>query len=340
MKNQNNHITLLSFLVVFVLSFLLFAFKSVFAQDVLPLLVAPARQELFLDPGETTSFNFRFANLSSTPVAGVVKVADFIVNNNEGIPDIIENNEDTSLKYSASKWITLPVDRIAIAAKDKVSMQASIEVPKDAKAGGRYAAIYFEPEVTTPDSIGTQKEAGVGTSSRIVLLVYIRISGDIKEAALIDRLYTKPFFEFGPISVETDILNRGDYHVRPKGVIALQNQLGKIVSQASLKEQNIFPDTKRTFNNEVGSKWMFGRYKLTLTAAYGEAGQSISRSTFVWVIPWRIILIAILSIIIIWLIIKNVKKRSEKNNEFLKSQLEVEKEEIEKLKKQLDKRSD
>ena len=113
-----------------------------------------------------------------------------------------------------------------------------------------------------------------------------------------------------------------------------------MIAQIKIKDENIFPDTLRTFKSEIGKKWMFGRYKLALTAGYGNTGQSLTRSLYVWVIPWRILLITILSLLIIFFIIKNIKKRSGSDNQYLKSQLEIEKQEIEKLKKQLKNRSD
>ena len=158
--------------------------------------------------------------------------------------------------------------------------------------------------------------------------------------SIASRFFAKPFSEFGPISVETDVLNRGDYHIRPKGVLALINPFGSVVSQEKIKEENIFPDTVRTFKSEIGKKWMLGRYKLALTAAYGDQGQSITRSLYIWVIPWRIILIFILGLILLTVIIKNIKKRSKNINEKMVKELEYEKQEIEELKNQLNKRAD
>ena len=310
------------------------------AQQSIPLIVSPARQEILIDPNEKTTVNVKFLNQGDTPVSGFVKVADFLVDNTDGVPKILEDASQASPKYSASTWIISSTDRITIASKDQVQLQFNIQTPENARPGGRYVAIYFEPQGVIPSEIGADKEAGTGTSTRLASLLYIRVSGDITEKALSQRFFAKPFIEFGPLNVETDILNRGDYHIRPKGIIALINPFGSVIAQEKLKEENIFPDSVRTFKNEIGRKWMLGRYKLTLTAAYGDTGQSLTRSAFVWVVPWRLMLIIVLTLIIIWFIIKNMKKRAASNDQYLKSQLEVEKQEIEKLKSQLKKRAD
>ncbi|OGK31050.1 hypothetical protein A3F29_02470 [Candidatus Roizmanbacteria bacterium RIFCSPHIGHO2_12_FULL_33_9] len=327
-------------LVLFTSSLLLFTFNSVFAQSVIPLTASPARQEILVDPSEQQTISVRFLNQGDSPISGIIRVADFIVDNKDGIPRILEDSSQASPKYTASTWIKSNSDRITIASKDNVLLQFNIQVPDNARAGGRYVAIFFEPEGVVPQETGANQEAGSGVSTRLASLLYIRVSGEISEQAMISRFFASGFVEFGPIKIETDILNRGDYHIRPKGVLALVNPFGSVVAQETLKEENIFPDTLRTFENELGSKYMLGRYKLTLTASYGEKGQSMSRSIFIWIVPWRIILILILTIIIIWFIIKSLKRKASKNSESLKKELEIEKQEIDRLKKQISKRAD
>src|SRR3989338_851303 len=63
--------------------FLILYTPFAFAQQSIPLIVAPARQEILLDPGEQTSVNVKFLNQGDTPVSGFVKVADFLVDNTD-----------------------------------------------------------------------------------------------------------------------------------------------------------------------------------------------------------------------------------------------------------------
>lgn len=339
MKNKKKKIYFLVFFILYTVYGILNT-PFALAQQAIPLIVAPARQEILINPSEKATISVKFLNQGVVPISGFVKIADFLVDNADGVPRILDNPLQASPKYSGSTWITSSSDKITIASKDNVQLQFNVQVPENARAGGRYVAIYFEPEGIIPQDTGANQEAGSGTSTRLASLLYIRVSGEITEQAIASRFFAKPFNEFGPITVETDILNRGDYHIRPKGVLALINPFGSIIAQIKIKEENIFPDTLRTFKSEIGKKWMFGRYKLALTAGYGSSGKSLTRSLYIWVIPWRIILIIILTLLIIWFIIKNMKKRSGSDNQYLKSQLEIEKQEIEKLKNQLRKRSD
>ena len=319
----------------FFLIFFLFVFNKVNAQSIIPLIVSPTRQEFLINPGEKTIINVTFLNQGVSAISGIVKAADFIVDNPDGTPTIIDNAAQASPRFSASTWVTLQSDKLSIAAKDKTIVPVIINVPKDARPGGRYIAVYFEPQEVIPSKTGSTQEAGSGTAIRLASLTYIKVAGDITEKAVLSRFFSKPFSEYGPIKVESDILNRGDYHIRPKAVIALTNIYGAVIAQTKLKEENIFPDQTRTILTEIGPRWMIGKYKLSMTASYGEKGQVLTGALFVWVFPWKIALIVVLSIIIIIFVTKGMSKKAEKRSDELEKELRIEKEEIERLKAQL-----
>ena len=285
--------------------------------------------------------NVNFFNFSEEPVSGIVRVADFIVEGNEGKPVLVEDNADIIPKFSASSWITLPYDRVTIAAQDKVTIQYTLQVPADARPGGRYVSVYFEPtqNITTNQTNG-QEQARAAIAPRIAQLIYIRIPGDATEGAAVTRFFSPSFMEYGPIQVESEILNRSDYHIRPKGMITMFDLAGNIVAQAKLAEYNIFPDVSRSYKNDLGKKWLFGRYKLTLAAAYGEKGQSLSRSMYVFVVPWRVITIIVLALFLILVVGKKIYDRFIRHEEILVAELEKEKEEIELLKEKIQQRHD
>lgn len=306
--------------------------------SVLPLQVAPARQEITVDPGDTTAVSVRFFNLSDLPASGFVRAADFIVTDNAGTPSILEGVTQTSPRFSASGWVEMPFDRMSIAANDKVSVQAIIKVPANARPGGRYLAIYFEPTGSLPSAVGVQ-EAGTRVSQRLAALVYIRVNGPITEKALVSRIFAPTFQEYGPIDVEADVLNKGDYHIAPQGSISLKNMLGGFIDQRKIESANIFPDTVRTFKNTIGKKWMFGKYDVEVQAAYGTTGQVIKRSVSIWVFPWKVALVILLALIIVIVLIRNLYRRLIVKENTLESEIKKDHDEIQKLKEQLDRKS-
>jgi len=303
------------------------------AQVSLPLTVAPARQELTIKPGEKSAVIVKFLNQGTEPVSGILKVADFIVEDNEGSPTFIEGPTQISPRFAAASWVELPYDRITIAPKDKVLIQAKITAPQDAQAGGRYIAIYFEPGGTLPEEATTSalQEATTPIAIRIAALVSLRVAGPVEENAYVTQLTAPRFLEYGPISVTTEILNKGNYHIKPKGTIALYSLFGKKIDQQLLKEQNIFPDVTRLYENKLGQKWLLGKYKIELNAAYGESGKILTATVFTWIIPWKIIAIIVLAIVIIILLISVLYRRLKKQAEELEEKVEELEEKLEEV---------
>lgn len=333
MTNQLKKTMSLSLL--FLIIALYFApFGSVKAQSAIPLTVGPARQQISLNPGEEAQIAVKFYNQSDIPLSGFVKINDFVVEDDLGTPRIVEDTSQASPKYSASMWMTLPFDRMTIAANDRTVVQATIQVPQDARPGGRYVALYFEPTTPLAEPVS---EAGTSITPRIASLLYIRVQGPISENAYISQLFAQSFSEYGPINVTAQIVNKGDYHIRPRGIFTVSNFLGT-VEQVNMKEANIFPDALRTFTTSLGSKWMVGKYTINLSAVYGEKLLNTEKSITVWVFPWRVTLVVLLSLLILYLLGRSIVKTFIQREVSLEEELARERQEIEKLKQELHKR--
>ncbi|MCX7956120.1 MAG: hypothetical protein N2593_03420 [Patescibacteria group bacterium] len=320
-------------IIIFVIFNFIFL-QKINAQTEIPLVVMPSRQEIEANPGEKKYITVSFYNQSNEPISGFFKTADFIVEDSNGTPRLIENIEESNPRFSASSWFKLMYNRATLPANNKVSIQAELNIPESARPGGRYSAIFFEFQ-PKQNQKNNDYQAGLGTSSRIAALIYIKIKGKTIEKAIISRFFAPKFQEYGPIKIETQILNRGDYHITPKGIITLKNYFFNEIKKTNLKEKNIFPDMIRNYENELGQKWMIGKYNINLLASYGSSGQTIDASIDVWVFPWRIFLAIVLTITILIIIISNIYKNLVKKNTDLEKELEKEKEEIEKLKQQL-----
>lgn len=332
MKRKRNNFkflnSLLSLFFLFALPFItLLTPPSVNAQT-LPLTVAPARQEVLVDPGEKTAVIVKFLNQGDTPISGILRVVDFVVEDKQGSPVFIEETPSItgftkiSPRFSAASWFELPYDRITIAPHNKVTIQAKVKVPADAHPGGRYVAIYFEPAGEIGASSGTPKEATSPVSIRLAGLVYMRVSGPINEDAYISRFEIPKFAEHGPLTVITEILNRGDYHIRPKGKITIYNFLGKPIEEQALAEYNIFPDASRIYENKIGKYWMFGKYKAELGVSYGETGKALTATVFFWVVPYKEIAVGTLGVIIIILLIVLIARRIRHREKELEEKIE------------------
>lgn len=302
------------------------------AQSAIPLIVAPARQSLTADPGKTVGFAIRFYNTGTEPLSGTFKAADFIVNNNQGSPVFLEGPTVLSSRYAAAKWVKLSSEKGTIPAAGMVTIQGQVNVPADAAPGGKYFAIFFEPDASIPSPSGVRQEETSSVSVRIAGLIYMRVSGPISEGANIIKFTAPGFSEYGPVDITTQIKNNGDYHITPKGTIVVKDMFGHEVAQAELAETNIFPDTSREIVSKLGTKWMIGRFTASLSAVYGEGGKQLASSLAFWVFPWKLAIVIVLAIIIIILTAIIIGNKIGKKQKKLEEELTEEKEELEKLK--------
>lgn len=318
MKKQTALLTtLLTATVIFT-----FGTKVVSAQARIPLVVAPARQTVAIDAGKTESMQIKFFNESIAPISGNLKAVDFIVTGNDGSPILLENQ--------INDWIKLPYTKAAIPSGDVLRVNFKVEVPKDAKPGGRYAAIIFEQTGQLTNS-GDDESVSLVTP-RVVGLVSIRVNGPVTESAFINVFKTPKFLEFGKIPVYFEVTNKGGYHITPFGQITLTNWMGKEIEKKIVEEKNIFPDANRTYQESLGSMWMFGKYRVDLTLGYGESGKTLVNSSYVWVIPVTLITIIVFLILIISLVAYLISRKVKERQEQLEEKLEQEISEIEALK--------
>ncbi len=307
--------------------------------QILPLTVVPPKQEVLINPDEKFSTSVKFSNQGDSPITGTLSVLDFVVEDDKGTPVFLDNPQvvgttQIPAKYSAAKWITIPDDTITIAAKGNVSVPITIKVPANAAAGGRYAAVLFQPgaELTLGNPESAQETPVI---IRLASLIYIRVAGAISEGATVTKFEGPTFLEYGPETITTQISNQGNYHITPQGAVTLKDVFGRVVAKSNLDTKNIFPGTSRSYTNELGQRLMIGRFTANLNATYGDNGKLLTASFILWILPWKLMLAILLALIIIALTgtmwYKKVKKKEEK----LVEELKEEKTELEELKEEL-----
>jgi hypothetical protein len=279
-----------------------------------------------MQPGETSTGILKLINTSQTPISGTLNSADFIVEDDLGTPVFLENQSFSS-NYSASSWVNLPYNRLTIPANDKVEIQFQIKSDQNALPGGHYAGIIFE--AVSGSKLDTSS-SGASIAPRIASLLYITIPGDYEEMALVTKFFIPKFSQNGPLPVSTTILNQSPTHIRPKGVITITNMFGDTLTHLPLDEQNIFPETKRAFENTIPTKWLVGRYQADLQATYGTQGKTLQATIFFTVLPIMLVIYVLIFIMATIYVTRHFVRKNKKHEQ----ELEIE---IAKLKEQLHK---
>jgi len=319
LKLTFSRLQLILFLILF-----LFSTSPALAAISQPLTIAPARQQMEMKPGETSTGILKLINTSDSPTSGTLKAVDFIIKDDQGTPEFIED-QNFSSNYSASQWIKLPYSRLTIPANDKVEIQFKINASKNALPGGHYAAIIFEAigQGLTPPTLTNNQEtsSGAAIAPRVAALIYITIPGDYQEQALITQFHIPKFSQHGPLDIKTTILNQSPVHIRPKGLITITNMFGDVLTHLPLEEQNIFPETERSYQNTISTKWLFGRYQAHLQAAYGTQGKTVEALIYFTVIPVALIIYILIFIAALIFIIRHFIKKNRQHEKELEAEI-------------------
>lgn len=298
------------------------------AQTSVGLSAIPPRIEITGEPGQLVTKEIKVRNESSAQKTITTNSRDFIVVDDKGTPLQLDDENSKDNRWAASNWIQVSPSKLTLKPGETRSLVLTLIVPEDALPGGRYAMILHTPNnELTIDQTGASVQTNVGT------LVYITVPGDIKQDATVTK-FTAPFFsEYGPVNFKATIANFSDIHITPIGTITIKNWFGGQTSKLSLSETNIFPYTTRDFSSTLERKWLFGRYTAQLEAAYGTAGQVASAAIIFWVIPWRLILMVIATIIIVTTLFIVVSKRKPTKTNSQSAQIDDLEKELEALKK-------
>ena len=288
-------------------SFLTAAFIIIAPVSVLAVTVGPAKMEYRVDPGAVVENTIILINDSGAKQTLWPAFEKFTEVNGE---KKFRPAESTEL----ANWIKLP-ESVTLEPAEQKRIPFTIEIPQKAPPGGHFAVIWW----------GTAPPQGPGQVSivtRAGILVYLQVSGQVNESAEVLRFSAegKRFF-WGkmPESFVVSFRNSGNTYQKPQGEILIKNIFkGKIVDFGVNDVNVIFlPDTEA--NLRIAKKFnkppfAFGLYKAELVLRWGEKPESIKKSIWFFVFPWKQALGGIIALAILFF---GLKKGIRKYNQWI-----------------------
>ena len=289
---------------------LILSAKIIFAQEAnqRTLTISPPTINERFNPGDKKEGKMKITNTSpADTITFKAVLKDFIVEDSKGTP-LIDVDMGAKAKYAASSWVAVYPSTFTLAPGKTQDISYYIQVPTDARPGGRYAAVVYQPQ----ERIDV-KGSGTGVETHIGSLFILRINGDITENASVTKFVAeKGFLEYGPVTINTQILNSGDSHIRPLGTVTIKNLFGQVVASQPLPEHNIFPEAARESTNTLGKKYMLGPYTAELSAKYGDLGtKTLFATVGFFVLPWKIVSVIVLAIVAVILFIIFWRKKKK-----------------------------
>lgn len=289
---------------------IIFVFLATFLFSFLPVnavTVGPAKIEYRTDPGAIISDKLIILNEGQEDKTFYASFEKFI-------------RKDGEIKFLPSEpaelaeWFKMKKS-IVLKAGEQKEITYTIEVPKNAPPGGHFAVVWWG---TASPSASKQ----VSIITRAGILVLLQVSGEINEKGEIIgfSLPGKKFLVFKlPEDFAVNFANQGNTYIKPKGEINIKNIFGSNKAVLGVNDVNVIflPEVEQ--NLRVAKKFdkppfAFGFYKAELALNWGEKQNSVLKSIWFFVFPWKH---ALGGIIILAVLFLGLKKAIKKYNQWI-----------------------
>jgi hypothetical protein len=261
--------------------------------------ISPPSQEVSVDPGKTVTISAKIRNPGNNTLPIKVSVEDFTAEGDEGATAIVANSP-----YSITSWTKLSPSKFSLAPGDEQVVTATITAPANA-AGGHYGSFVFS---VTSD---TQQKNAAAVTQEVASLFLVRVNGPVNEKLTLTSMSAPAYSEFGPVPFTLDFSNEGNVHVKPFGLINVQDMFGNKVADIVVSGENVFPGAQRLITAQLDKKFLIGRYSATALMYYGAHNQNLTAETSFVVFPTRVAIIIVVVLILLYLMRKRLKKATK-----------------------------
>ncbi len=285
--------------------------------------VSPVRSDVQIQPGTSQTVKTTVTNLTDQPITVRPIENDFIAGDERGTPALILDENQFAPTHSLKRFMK-PLADVTIPAGQAKTISVTIDVPKDAQAGGYFGAVRFAP--TNPDSGGQ-----VNLSASVASLILMTVPGPATEDLQLTSFTVQQNGKNGTFFRSPDNLqaafrfqNKGNVQLGPFGKISVKKG-DKVVYEADFNNKNprdvILPDSARRWEVALNNIDSFGHYTVSGTLTYGQKNQSIEVNESFWVVPMAVIIGAIVGMLLligiivgVWLFLRSYKRRVLRNH--------------------------
>ena len=270
--------------------------------------VSPMIQKIILNPGESYTGSFTVFNQASNQ--------DELIYETEVIPFFADENYDAIYEKVDNynqivDWITIDDGSGTLSPNNGANIVYTINVPKDAPAGGQYAAIRVlsvNKQKDNDDSMGTNINVRYG----IAYTIFAEISGVTKRQGEIIDVDIPSFMLSGNIMGVSTVQNTGNVHSEAKYTL----QVFPLFSDEEIYTNEENPATRtilpnRTLYNEVS--WSdtpaMGIFNVIYTVEFEGVTTQVSKMVIKCPIWLLFIIIFVIFAIIIWMISRARSRR-------------------------------
>lgn len=226
------------------------------ARESFGLVMGPSRFEVSLPPGEIAEGDYYVQNDTDQNVHIVVEPENWF-----------KEAYDYG-KIDIKDWIEFDVYEFDLKPKEIKKLRLRIKVPTDVK-GELVSQIFFTSNVLREDGQPIE-----GIKARVGSVLYVAIKGtEIVDAEIRDAAISKESNEGKEIiKIEVNVKNNGNVHIRPEGLVAIEDNAGeKLIELVLTSGQPALP-AQETGYYALWDKpeLKVGKYKTSITISYGK----------------------------------------------------------------------
>ncbi len=287
----------------------------------LKLSIDPQPINLTVKPGNSISTKLKISNAGTQNETIRVGLLKFNAFGEEGIPRI----KDREIGDDYFDWVTFSDNDFILVPNEWKIIDVNINVPQTAAFGYYYAVTFSRKQEAEVENKSASKISG-----SIANLIMLNVESDkaISNIDLLSFNTDKRIYDFLPANFISRLSNTGNVHMSPRGNIFISSKKQKDIAILEVNETKniVLPGSNRSFetswydgtpvysykdNDESGipkkylnwdsiklNKIRFGKYTATMVLIYfdGKKDIPIQATTSFWVIPWKLILIAIVAV--------------------------------------------
>ena len=286
--------------------------------------VSPVRSDVTIEAGTSKKVQTTVTNLTKSDISVRPVQNDFVSGDENGTPSLILDENDFAPTHSLKRFMAPFAETVTIPAGKSKLVEVTINVPKDAQAGGYFGAIRFAP--TDPNGGGQ-----VNLNASVASLILLTVPGDVVEKINLTNFDVQQggksgnnFSSSNDLQTSIRFENKGGVQIGPIGKISVK-QGDKVVYETDFNNKDqrdmILPDGARRWNIPLKNIGSFGDYTVMATFTYGTKNQTLEVERSFWIIPQVAIIATIVGVVVlialivgIWLFLRGYKKRVLRNH--------------------------
>jgi len=275
--------------------------------------VGPTSFSIDASPGDSIIKTIQIDNRFGRSKNFSISVEDFQGSESDPAQTVLLQGEKSG-RYSAKDWITLESTGFTSNHHgERTRMNVTVRIPENADPGDHYASVIVSAD---PDAVQDQEnlgEANVRIISRVGILFFIRVLGNIEEKGQLQSFESvSRWYWEQPVNFNIVYKNSGTVRTRPFGEVRITNIFGSVSGVIYVDPYTVLRNSIRGMKYEWHPENLpFGRYAATLKLYNGYNGLFEEKQIFFWIFPWKQCGVGILLAVSVFALIRFFRKNFE-----------------------------